>query len=101
MLNVVVLTTGPLFTLSEAKQHLRKDSSEEDVIITGYAMAAAQRVLDYCDLDLVPVGEGPVAVFKTAALLVLGDLYHNREASPSELPTSATNLLDPYRNLGV
>lgn len=100
MINVVVTGTGPLFTLAEAKAHLRVEHSDDDTLIEAYADGAVARVLQYCNLALVPDGDIPEAAFKVAALMVLGDFYHNREpvltdGSPVRL------LIDPYRNLRI
>lgn len=102
-LNVVVLTTGPLITLQEAKEHLREDGNDFDELIQLYSDAAVQSCLTWCDLKLVPVGAEPS--FKAAALLNLGDLYANREAvvvgqSFGVNPT-AENLLRPFRTIRV
>lgn len=100
MLNVVVTNTGPLFSLEEAKLHLRVDGTDEDVLIGAYSDAAVSRVLQYCNLSLVPSGDGPVAAFKAAALLALGDLYANREPVLTD-NAPIRSLIDPYRWLRV
>lgn len=99
MLNVVVLTTGPLLTLEEAKLHLRVDDGDSDTLIEAYADAAVLSVLNHCDRQLVPQGAEPA--FKAAALLMLGDLYANRETvvagqSFAVSPTIGA-LLGPYQ----
>lgn len=99
MLDVVVLTVGPLLTLEEAKQHLRVDDDDSNTLIEAYADAAVLSVLNYCDRKLVPQGAEPA--FKAAALLMLGDLYNNRESvvagqSFAVSPTIGA-LLGPYR----
>ena len=99
MLDVVVLTTGPLFELAEAKQHLRVDDDDSNALIEAYADAAVLSCLDFCDRKLVPQGAEPA--FKAAALLMLGDLYNNRESvvagqSFAVSPTIGA-LLGPYR----
>ncbi|WP_312814443.1 head-tail connector protein [Brevundimonas sp.] len=99
MLNVVVTETGPLFTLAEAKQHLRVDFNDDDALIETYANAAVARVLAYCNISTVPEGEIPVAAFKVAALLLLGALYENRD--DGSFPPSAALLINPYRWLRV
>lgn len=103
MLNVVVLTTGPLITLQEAKEHLSVDSSDQDDLIGLYTDAAVLSCLRYTDHKLVPEGAEPS--FRVAALLNLGDLYANREAvvmgqSFGVNPT-AENLLRPWRSVRV
>ena len=99
-LNVVVTDTGPLFTLEEAKTHLRVDGNDEDSLIQIYADAAVAKVLQYCNLALVPDGQVPVAAFKAAALLALGDLYDNREPVLAD-HAPIRSLIDPYRWLRV
>jgi len=99
-LNVVVTGTGPLFTLEEAKEHLRVDGGDEDTTISIYSDAAVARVLQYCNLSLVPSDAGTIAVFKAAALLALGDLYANREPVLTD-GAPIRSLIDPYRWLRV
>ncbi|ALJ08238.1 head-tail connector protein [Brevundimonas sp. DS20] len=102
-LNVVVLTTGPLLSLDEAKQHLRVDIDDEDELIQLYTDAAVQACLTYCDLKLVPVGAEPS--FKAAALLNLGDLYASRESVTAgqsyDVNPTAENLLRPFRTIRI
>lgn len=100
MLNVVVTETGPLFTLAEAKQHLRVDHDDDDALIGTYSDAAVSRVLQYCNLALVPGGEAATAAFKSAALIALGELYANREPVFVD-GAPIRNLIDPYRWLRV
>jgi uncharacterized phage protein (predicted DNA packaging) len=103
MLDAVVLTVGPLLTLEEAKQHLRVDDDGSDEIIEAYADAAVLSVLNHCDRKLVPQGAEPA--FKVAALLMLGDLYNNRESvvAGQSFVVSPTigALLGPYRIIRV
>lgn len=99
MLDVVVLTVGPLLTLTEAKLHLRVDDDDSDTLIEAYADAAVLSCLNHCDRKLVPQGAEPA--FKAASLLMLGDLYNNRESvvpgqSFAVSPTIGA-LLGPYR----
>lgn len=103
MLNVVVLTVGPLFDLTEAKQHLRVDHADDDTMIEGYADAAVLSCLDFCDRKLVPQGAEPA--FRSAALLTLGGLYNSRESiitgATVTLNPTVENLLRPYRIIRV
>lgn len=99
-INVVVTEVGPLFSLAEAKAHLRVDHDDDDVLIGTYSDAAVSHVLQYCNLDLVPAGEKAVAAFKVAALIALGDLYANREPRLSD-GSPIRLLIDPYRWLRV
>lgn len=99
-LNVVVTQTGPLFTLAEAKEHLRVDHEDDDVLIQTYADAAVARVLQYCNIATVPSGDIPEAAFKVAALIALGDIYANREPAMHD-GSAIRMLIDPYRWLRV
>jgi hypothetical protein len=104
MLSVVVTGTEALFTIEEAKAHLVVETSDDDALIETYSNAAVASVLQYCNLSLVPDGPIPEAAFKAAALLVLGDLYANRETSCAGTVTvsqTARCLIDPYRWLRV
>lgn len=103
MINVVVLTTGPLFDLALAKAHLHVDDDDQDELIAAYADAATLSVLNYCDLKLVP--QGAEAAFRAGALLMLGDLYASREGvltgSTANPNPTVQALLQPYRIIRV
>lgn len=94
MADVVILTTGPLYTLEEVKQHLRVDTSDDDAIIQAYMDAAEIAVLQHCNLPIVPVGKE--AAFKVAALMYVQALYDEGWTTAS-LPLAARLLIDPYR----
>lgn len=103
MLNVVVLTTGPLLTLAEAKQHLRIDHDDEDALVEAYADAAVLSCLNHCNRQLVPQGAEPA--FKAAAMLMTSDLFNTRETvvtgqSVAVSPTVSA-LLAPYRIIRI
>lgn len=98
MANVVVLTTGPLYTLAEVKEHLRVDGSDDDATIEAYMDAAQESVLQYCNLALVPAGKENT--FKVAALMYVAAMYENRTGLDG-LPKSAQLLVNPYRWLRV
>lgn len=96
-----------IVSLAEAKLHLRVSSTDEDTLITLYAQAASDNIKSYLNRD-IPVDNNnnvPPAI-KAACLLMIGDLYENREtivtgASIDILPT-AKNLLYPYRkDIGI
>jgi len=103
MINAVVLTTGPLVTLDQAKAHLRVDGDDEDALIETYADAAVRSCLKNTDRELVP--QDAEAVFRAAALLTLGDFYANRESVVAGqsfgLSPTAEMLLGPYRLIRV
>lgn len=103
MLNVVVLETGPLITLEEAKAHLRVDLPDQDDMIQVYADAAVLSCLQACGRQLVPQGAEPV--FKAAALLMLGDLFQNRagvvEGQAFAVNPTVDALLYPHKLIRV
>ena len=102
--NVVVTATGPLLTLQEAKLELRIDGDDADTQVQNYADAAVARVLQYCNLSLVPDGPVPEAAFKAAALITLREIFPGGDGEPNEtehLSRAVKNLIDPYRWLRV
>lgn len=85
-----------LINLSEAKNHLKVDSSDEDDLIQAYINAS----IDYIGMTLNDVNFPPAGSIKAAALLIVGDLYENREAAGVKeiKPNPAVmNLIYPYR----
>lgn len=96
-----------LIDLSRAKNHLRVLHSGDDALIQLLINAAVQHVYDCLDRaadDPALSPEGPRAALAAAALLIVGDLYQNRESKQSNAiadnPTVA-RLLNPYRRVGV
>lgn len=87
----------PLITLEEVKTHCRVDNTDEDAAITAMiatAVAYVTQALNRTDL------EGN-AMAKSAALLVVGDLYANREmqnAGPLSQNKTVDSLLNMARN---
>ena len=89
-----------MLTLPETKLHLRVDHSDEDALIEALMTTATAACADYLNMaaaDLVVAVPAPV---KSAALLLVGDLYSSREAVGERQfyknPTFE-NLLNPYR----
>lgn len=89
-----------MLTLAETKLHLRVDTTDEDALITALMATATAACADYLNMpaaDLVVAVPAPV---KSAALLLVGDLYANRESQGDRQfyknPTFE-NLLNPYR----
>lgn len=89
-----------MLTLAETKLHLRVDHDDEDALIAALMATATAACADYLNMpaaDLVVAVPAPV---KSAALLLVGDLYANREAQGDRQfyknPTFE-NLLNPYR----
>lgn len=67
-----------MITLELVKEHLRVDFDDEDTLITAYMSAAHAHILDYCDVD--DIGDISEEIANAAMLLLVGDLYVNREA---------------------
>ena len=84
-------------TLDETKLHLRVDGDAEDALIANLIDAAQAAVLDYLDRPSLPNSPAVHA----ACLLLVGDLYANREAQVERQLHGNTlydRLLAPYRN---
>ena len=95
-------------TLEQAKAHLRVLHSHDDDYISQLISIAAQHVLDYTDRadddPLLWSGSELKAPIMAAMLLLIGDLYANREAqTTAELKPNPAfeRLLWSYRRLGV
>ena len=89
-----------MLTLPETKLHLRVDHDDEDVLIAALMETATAACADYLNMpaaDLVVAVPAPV---KSAALLLVGSLYEQRESQGERQfyknPTFE-NLLNPYR----
>ena len=89
-----------MLTLTETKLHLRVDDDDEDALIQSLMDTAAAACADYLNMpaaDLVVAVPAPV---KSAALLLVGDLYQNRESQgerPYNKNPTFEALLNPYR----
>jgi hypothetical protein len=97
-------------TLQRAKQHLRILHNHEDDYIKSLIDTALQMVADYIDRPLTDdkcvLPDGTLkAPLIHAALLLLGDLYINREGVSGTtftvLNINASNLMASYRKMGV
>lgn len=100
--------------LAAAKTHLRidPDVTEEDTLIESWLLAAYLAIEGkifrkvYADPGAVPaddtLGIGADEAINSAALLIIGHLYANREAvapgQAAEIPMGADWLLRPYVN---
>lgn len=89
-----------LISLEEVKDHLRYelDDASNDMILTGYILAAEQAIKNYINKD---VDINTKADIKVAAMLLIGffDMYRNAEApsNGSKMPYAVLYLLAPYR----
>lgn len=85
-----------LISLSEAKEHLKVDQSDEDTLIQIYIDAAVDYIGNFLNNDGFPYKPA----IKAAALLVVGDLYENRKGGADKdikANPAVMNLLYPYR----
>ena len=112
----------PLVTLVQAKAHLRVVSDLEDADIQLKLNAAIQIAVEYLDRDVFATAQDladaeasgqalkpdPLIVtdmVRAGILLMLGDLYANREETvtgtiATQLPTGARACLRPLRRMG-
>ena len=87
-------------TLEQAKAHLRVEHTDEDALIQSLMDTATAACADYLNMaaaDLVVAVPAPV---KSAALLLVGALYENRESMgerPFHKNPAFEALLNPYR----
>jgi uncharacterized phage protein (predicted DNA packaging) len=90
-----------IVTLTEIKSHLRIDQSAEDALLNIYLDAAE----DYISVFLNEPNFPQAPSIKAACLLIIGDLYENREgAGEKEIKENPAvhRLLHPYRKeLGI
>ncbi len=88
-----------MLTLPEVKLHCRIDHDEEDTLLQSMIDAATASVGDYINAP-EPLDATAPAPVKAACLLLVGDLYSNREALV-ERPLSKSpifeRLLQPHR----
>lgn len=91
----------PTISLAEAKEHLRITHSNEDTVLAIYIAAADDHIANY--LNKSPFMK--TSATKAAALLIVGDLYENREAQSDKdykINPTVENLLFPYRiDMGI
>ncbi|NMY56771.1 head-tail connector protein [Pseudomonas sp. WS 5051] len=88
-------------TLDEAKLHLRVDHDAEDEYLRGLILAAETHVGMYLGDTLPDPMPAPI---KAAILLLVGDLYENRERQADRTlseNTAYSMLLAPYRSMAV
>ena len=89
-----------MLTLTETKLHLRVDHDDEDVLIQALMTTATAACADYLNMEAADLVVAVPAPVKSAALLLVGDLYLNRESQGGQAyhhnPTFE-RLLNPYR----
>lgn len=90
-----------LLTLAEAKLHCRIDHGDEDALITALIATATAATGDYLNAATA-LDSTAAAPIKSAALLMVADLYENREAQterPLYRNSTFERLLNPYRTV--
>lgn len=92
-----------MITLEEVKLHLRVDHDDEDTLITSFIEAIGKHIADYCNVPYDELDERvDPSIGKAAALLLIADLYENREAQsnrPLHENLTVNRLLDLQRNM--
>ena len=87
-----------LLTLADVKLHCRIDHNDEDSLLGALIATATTAVADY--MNVTSVDDTAAAPVKSAALLLVGSLYEQRESQGERQfyknPTFE-NLLNPYR----
>lgn len=95
-----------MMALDDVKLHLRVDGMDEDDLISLYLDTAIYAAADYLNVDYGDLATDPdtPAPIKAAVLLMVGDLYTNRERQSEQTyhgnPTYE-RLLNPYRLMAV
>ena len=87
-----------LLTLDEAKLHCRIDHNDEDALLGALIATATAAVADY--LNVTSVDSTAAAPVKSAALLLVGTLYEQRESQGDRQfykNPAFEALLNPYR----
>lgn len=90
-----------LLTLAEAKLHCRIDHDDEDTLLTALIATATAATGDYLNATTA-LDDTAAAPIKSAALLMVADLYENREAQterPLYRNSTFERLLNPYRTV--
>jgi len=89
-----------MLTLAETKLHLRVDHDDEDVLIEALMTTATAACADYLNMEAADLVVAVPAPVKSAALLLVGNLYEQRESQSDRMlyknPTYEA-LLNPYR----
>ena len=89
-----------MLTLEEVKRHCRIDHSDEDALLLALIDTAIAACADYLNMDAADLVVAVPAPVKSAALLLVGALYENRESMgerPFHKNPAFEALLNPYR----
>ena len=89
-----------LLTLADVKLHCRIDTNDEDSLLGALIATATTAVADYMNMDADDVDSTAPAPVKSAALLLVGSLYEQRESQGERQfykNPAFEALLNPYR----
>ena len=89
-----------MLTLEEVKRHCRIDHNDEDPLLLALIDTAIAACADYLNMDAADLVVAVPAPVKSAALLLVGALYENRESMgerPFHKNPAFEALLNPYR----
>jgi uncharacterized phage protein (predicted DNA packaging) len=89
-----------MLTLTETKLHLRVDHDEEDTLIEALMSAATTTTANYLGLPVDQMTTTVPSPIKSAALLMVADLFENRTAQverPLYQNAAYERLLSTYR----
>ena len=89
-----------MLTLLETKLHLRVDLDDDDDLIESLIAAATAIIASHLDNPAIVLNTNAPAAVKSAALLLVADLYENRSAQvekPLHNNLTFDRLLNPYR----
>ena len=89
-----------MLTLEEVKRHCRIDHSDEDALLLALIDTPIAACADYLNMDAADLAVAVPAPVKSAALLLVGALYENRESMgerPFHKNPAFEALLNPYR----
>ena len=89
-----------LLTLADVKLHCRIDHDDEDSLLGALIATATTAVAEYMNMDADDIDDTAPAPVKSAALLLVGSLYEQRESQgdrPYNKNPAFEMLLAPYR----
>lgn len=97
-----------LVTIEQAKTHLRVDGADADAEIGDLVLQASSIILDYLKKPAFPVewnapdadppGSGVPGLVRAATLLVIGELYGERESGADPISLGVKSLLMRQRD---
>ena len=89
-----------MLDFAETKLYLRVDHCDEDALIAALMATATAACADYLNMEAADLVVAVPAPIKSAALLLVGALYENRESMgerPFHKNPAFEALLNPYR----